>query len=194
MAVVGFVSALVATVAASMGFVVEYAIGGAAGASLGTVTGYMLLTHTLIGIGEGVITAVTVTAVARSRPDLIYLLRDRERSAAPRLSLNTFLLAFAAVAAVVAGLLSYVASSQPDGLDATTLRGCVVVGEQLQGDCIAQYAGEHHLAGSPFAEYTIGGNGALTGVAGILGVAATFAVLFALVRIIRARPRVPQRR
>ena len=46
-------SALVGTVSASMGFVVEYAIGGAAQTSLGTVAAYMLGTHVLIGIGEG---------------------------------------------------------------------------------------------------------------------------------------------
>jgi cobalt/nickel transport system permease protein len=80
--VVAFISAVVGTVCASMGFVVEYAIGGAAPTSLGTVTAYMLGTHVLIGIGEGLITAVTVMAVARSRPDLVYLLRrSREREA-----------------------------------------------------------------------------------------------------------------
>jgi cobalt/nickel transport system permease protein len=73
--VVGFIAALVGTVCASMGFVIEYAIGGAASASLGTVAAYMLGTHALIGIGEGLITAVTVMAVARSRPDLVYLLK-----------------------------------------------------------------------------------------------------------------------
>lgn len=79
--VVGFVSALIGTVCASMGFVVEYAIGGAAPTSLGTVAAYMLGTHVLIGIGEGLITAMTVMAVARSRPDLVYLLRRaRERA------------------------------------------------------------------------------------------------------------------
>jgi cobalt/nickel transport system permease protein len=31
--------------------------------------------HLLIGIGEGVITALTVMAVARVRPDLVYALR-----------------------------------------------------------------------------------------------------------------------
>jgi len=82
--VVGFISAVVGTVCASMGFVVEYAIGGAAPTSLGTVTAYMLGTHVLIGIGEGLITAVTVMAVARSRPDLVYLLRrSNERTAVP---------------------------------------------------------------------------------------------------------------
>ncbi|WP_445170573.1 energy-coupling factor ABC transporter permease [Mycolicibacterium sp. Dal123E01] len=80
--VVAFIAAVIGTVCASMGFVVEYAIGGAAPASLGTVAAYMLGTHVLIGIGEGLITAVTVMAVARSRPDLVYLLR-RDRAAVP---------------------------------------------------------------------------------------------------------------
>jgi len=79
--VIGFVSALVGTVCASMGFVIEYAIGGAAATSLGTVVAYLLGTHVLIGIGEGLITAVTVMAVVRSRPDLVYLLR-RSRTGA----------------------------------------------------------------------------------------------------------------
>jgi cobalt/nickel transport system permease protein len=78
---IAFVAAVVGTVCAAMGFVVEYAIGGAATTSLSTVAGYMFGTHVLIGIGEGVITAVTVMAVARSRPDLVYLLRtSRNRS------------------------------------------------------------------------------------------------------------------
>lgn len=82
--VVGFVSALIGTVCAAMGFVLEYAIGGAAQASLGSVAAFMLGTHVLIGIGEGVITALTVMAVGRARPDLVYLLRtERVRTAVP---------------------------------------------------------------------------------------------------------------
>ncbi|GAA2560583.1 energy-coupling factor ABC transporter permease [Mycolicibacterium diernhoferi] len=77
-----FIAAVVGTVCASMGFVAEYAIGGAATASLTTVAGYMFGTHLLIGIGEGVITALTVVAVARARPDLVYLLR-RTRQQVP---------------------------------------------------------------------------------------------------------------
>ncbi|OBF22588.1 energy-coupling factor ABC transporter permease [Mycobacterium sp. ACS4331] len=73
--VIAFIAALVGTVCAAMGFVVQYALGGAGASSLGAVFGYMLGTHVLIGIGEGIITALTVVAVARSRPDLVYLLR-----------------------------------------------------------------------------------------------------------------------
>ncbi len=73
--VIAFLAALIGTICASMGFVLEYAIGGAATTSLSAVATYMLGTHALIGVGEGIITALTVVAVARSRPDLVYLLR-----------------------------------------------------------------------------------------------------------------------
>lgn len=76
---IAFFAGLIGTVFAAMGFVLEYAIGGAAPSSLGAVLGYMLVTHVLIGVGEGVITAVTVMAVVRARPDLVYLLR-RQRA------------------------------------------------------------------------------------------------------------------
>ncbi|TQM84123.1 cobalt/nickel transport system permease protein [Saccharothrix saharensis] len=75
LAAVAFVSALVNTVLASFGFVLEYAIGGQGGVAFGTVAAAVLGVHVLIGVGEGLITAVTVTAVAAARPDLVHLLR-----------------------------------------------------------------------------------------------------------------------
>ncbi|MDN5915030.1 MAG: energy-coupling factor ABC transporter permease [Pseudonocardia sp.] len=81
-----FVAALLNTVVASLGFVLEYAIGGAGGAGLGTVFALMVGLHALIGIGEGVITAATVGAVAAIRPDLVYLLRGAPGSALARRS------------------------------------------------------------------------------------------------------------
>lgn len=72
---VAFVSALVNTVAAALSFVVQYAIGGDAGVGVAAVATAMLGVHVLVGIGEGIITALTVVAVARVRPDLVYLLR-----------------------------------------------------------------------------------------------------------------------
>ncbi len=78
--VLAFLAGLVGTVAAAMAFVLEYAIGGAGSGSLGAVAGYMFGTHALIGIGEGVITAATVLAVAQARPDLVYLLRGTEQA------------------------------------------------------------------------------------------------------------------
>lgn len=76
-----FIAAVIGTVTAAMGFVIEYAIGGASSTSLTTVAGYLFGTHLLIGFGEGIITALTVVAVARSRPDLVYLLRNSRQEA-----------------------------------------------------------------------------------------------------------------
>lgn len=76
-----FVAGFVNTVAAAAGFLVEYAIGGAAGYSVATAAVAMIGIHCLIGIGEGVITALTVGAVSGVRPDLVHLLRSgRTRS------------------------------------------------------------------------------------------------------------------
>jgi cobalt/nickel transport system permease protein len=58
-------------VLASVAFVVEYAIGGT-DAPVGTVFAAMVGVHTLIGIGEGIITTLTVGVVLGVRPDLVY--------------------------------------------------------------------------------------------------------------------------
>jgi cobalt/nickel transport system permease protein len=54
---------LINTVVASLGFILEFAIGG----------------DPAFALGEGIITALTVTAVAAARPDLVYLLRGTAR-------------------------------------------------------------------------------------------------------------------
>lgn len=66
----------VSVVLAAAAFAVEYALGGGGGASVTTVVSAMVGVHTLIGIGEGLITAVTVGAVMASRPDLVFGARD----------------------------------------------------------------------------------------------------------------------
>jgi cobalt/nickel transport system permease protein len=70
------VAAGVSVVLASIGFWVEYALGGTTDVSLGAVFAAMVGTHALIGIGEGLITALTVGAVLAVRPDLVYGAQD----------------------------------------------------------------------------------------------------------------------
>jgi cobalt/nickel transport system permease protein len=65
-----------AVVLASLAFTLEYALGGTAGASTTTVAGAMVGVHALIGIGEGLITAMVVSAVLATRPDLVWGARD----------------------------------------------------------------------------------------------------------------------
>ncbi|MFM8632637.1 MAG: energy-coupling factor ABC transporter permease [Candidatus Nanopelagicus sp.] len=67
-----FVAALVSVPAAAIGFVIQYAIGANATFSVTTVLNAMVGTHILIGIGEAIITALTVSAVLASRSDLVF--------------------------------------------------------------------------------------------------------------------------
>ena len=67
-AVAGFVS----VPAAAAGFVFEYAIGSTATYETSTVFFAMIGTHILIGIGEALITFLTVSAVLASRSDLVF--------------------------------------------------------------------------------------------------------------------------
>ncbi|HEX7132996.1 MAG TPA: energy-coupling factor ABC transporter permease [Iamia sp.] len=62
----------VGVVLSSLAFSLQYAIGGTGGADAGAVTASMVGVHVLIGIGEGVITGLTVSAVLASRPDLVH--------------------------------------------------------------------------------------------------------------------------
>ena len=66
-----------------------------------------------------------------------------------------FWVGFGVAILLIAGVVSYFASSSPDGLDSATLQGCQVVatdhGQQLTGNCIAQHATEHPMSVSPLA-------------------------------------------
>jgi cobalt/nickel transport system permease protein len=66
------IAAGIAVPIAAMGFVGQYAIGGTSSVTVGAVFTAMLGTHILIGIGEGIITALVISAVVGSRPDLVY--------------------------------------------------------------------------------------------------------------------------
>jgi cobalt/nickel transport protein len=87
---------------------------------------------------------------------------------------------FVAATLIIAGGFSYLASPSPDGLDSATLRGCEVIelggAEELTGQCIAQSATGHPMAGSPLADYSIAGADGAGGVAGVIGVLVTLAV------------------
>jgi cobalamin biosynthesis protein CbiM len=58
--------------AAAIGFTIQYALGATATFSVSTVLTAMVGTHVLIGIGEAIITGLTVSAVLASRSDLVF--------------------------------------------------------------------------------------------------------------------------
>jgi cobalt/nickel transport system permease protein len=71
-----FVAALLSVPASAAAFVVEYWLGGTGTFSITAVLAAMVGTHVVIGIGEGLITALMVGAVLAVRPDLVLGVRD----------------------------------------------------------------------------------------------------------------------
>jgi cobalt/nickel transport system permease protein len=78
--VLAAVGALVSVPVAALVFVGLYAVGGTAPVPLGGLTTAMLGWHTLIGIGEAVITGLVVGSVIALRPDLVHGARPALRA------------------------------------------------------------------------------------------------------------------
>lgn len=71
-AVAAAIGAFVSVPAASAVFVLLFAIGGDVPVPIDAVLAAMLGWHTVIGVGEAVITGLIVSAVLATRPDLVY--------------------------------------------------------------------------------------------------------------------------
>ena len=90
----------------------EYALGGTVAVPLSSVLLAMLSTHLLIGLGEGVITALIVSLLLRVRSDLVYVKTNEHVSnnTSSIYGLFIFLL-------LCFTLITPYASSSPDGLE-----------------------------------------------------------------------------
>ncbi|MEV0349275.1 energy-coupling factor ABC transporter permease [Nonomuraea sp. NPDC050680] len=175
--VAAFLAALISVPSAALVFSALFWAGGTAPIEVSAVAAAMGGVHVLIGIGEGVITALTVGAVLAVRPDLVYgarglttplVLRGAEEAAvtvgsaeepvATRGPLRAFLLGGLGLTLVLAGIVSFFASSSPDGLEAVA-----------ENHGFLDQA-THHVFGSwALADYGDVG-GIPVGVAGIIGV------------------------
>ncbi len=185
--VASFVAALVSVPAAALAFTLMYGIGGTTDVSIGKVATAMIGVHVLIGIGEAVITALTVGAVIAVRPDLVYGARGLtqrlklrvggelvdapgvEPAAAPApvavRSHRKVWITGLATSLVLAGFVSFYASADPDGLEK------VAADEGIDGK-----AKEHAGADSPLADYGVKDitDARLSGgLAGVIGVGVT---------------------
>jgi cobalt/nickel transport system permease protein len=158
------------TVAAALACALELAASG-------TVPGRLALpamggVHMLIGLGEALITALVVAAVARARPELI---AGVDEPATPRYR------AFAAAGLLLAAALAVgaapLASAAPDGLERVAAR--------------LGFAGRASAATlpGPFADYAVPGLGAVpsTIVVGLAGTLVAFALAWALARALVPR-------
>jgi cobalt/nickel transport system permease protein len=83
------IGAFVSVPVAALLFVLLYALGGTADIPLDNLAVAMVGVHTLIGLGEGVITFLAIGAIIAVRPDLVYgarrVLQKRELEIRPQL-------------------------------------------------------------------------------------------------------------
>ncbi|MEU8192646.1 energy-coupling factor ABC transporter permease [Microbispora amethystogenes] len=192
-----FLAALVSVPAAALVFTVLFWLGGTAPIDLGAVAAAMGGVHVLIGLGEGLITALTVSSVLAVRPDLVYgargtaaplVLRTAEgevevggrpaEAPSAGIGLRPVLAGGAIVAVLLAGVVSFYASSAPDGL------------EKVASDKgLSAQEKPHAAEDAPLAGYSVKGlsdqrlSGGLAGVAGVaLTVAAGGGMFYAVRR------------
>ena len=139
----------------------------------------MVGVHALIGIGEGIISALAVGAVLASRPDLVYGAQDLDQAqlTESKVGMRTFVIGGLLVAMVFAVVVSQFAVDNPDGLE-----------KVAEDTGFIDSAEEHSLADSLFSDYATDGitNEALSlAVAGIVGTVVTLLVVYGLFIAVR---------
>ncbi|MEU9475410.1 energy-coupling factor ABC transporter permease [Streptomyces sp. NPDC048191] len=195
--VASFVAALVSVPAAAVVFTLLYAVGGTTDVSIGKVATAMIGVHVLIGLGEAVITALTVGAVIAVRPDLVHGARglrqrlklrvngglvDAPAPTAPvaaRTSRRALWVTGLVTSLVLAGFVSFYASSNPDGLEKVAHDKGIDTKER-----------KHAAADSPLAGYGVRdvSDARLSGcLAGVIGVGVTVVAGSAVFWAVRRR-------
>ncbi|MFZ0013369.1 MAG: energy-coupling factor ABC transporter permease [Acidimicrobiia bacterium] len=177
-------AAWASVVMAAVAFSIEWLFGATAPVPFDDVFSAMVGVHALIGIGEGVISALAVAAVLSSRPDLVYGARDLDRAQLNDQKLaktRTFVIGGVLVALVFAAVVSQFSAGSPDGLEA-------VAGETG----FIESGTDHGLADSVFADYATSGisnESVSLAVAGIVGTVVTLAVAYGIFYAFRERRR-----
>jgi cobalt/nickel transport system permease protein len=184
-----FVAAFASVLLSSAAFSLEWLFGASVPIPFDTVFTAMVGVHALIGVGEGVISALVVRSVLASRQDLVHGADDLPSTTRdlgldgrrPRAGRRAFTTAALLVALTFGVGVSQFASGDPDGLDR-------VAADQGFADA----GREHALRSSLFAEYATEGvdderlSLALAGAAGTLLSLAVGAGLLLVVRERRA--------
>lgn len=104
----------------ALGVVLETTLSGIAELPFTTFALVMLPIHLAIGIVEGFITAGVVTFVWKARPEILEVDADLESNGKP--SIKVVLATLSVVTLIVGGMLSWFASSHPDGLEWSLFR------------------------------------------------------------------------
>jgi cobalt/nickel transport system permease protein len=173
------IAAWLACVIAACCAAFEIALLGAVPLSIGLPT--MFIYHAIIGIIEGVITAVVVALVFKVRPELT---GDTTKTGVP---IKSFLVVGLVIALIIGGCAVFFASSDPDGLDSTLLvsGGVKDVFAPATGDDIIE-AEDPIGWQAPMPDYALGDSAVGGIVALIIGIFAALVVILLAAKIVYA--------
>lgn len=157
---------------------VETEASGITALPMGQFLLFMLPIHLFIGIGEGLATAAVIYVVQRYKPEL--LSGVCRRKPAGKRKFGKALAAIALAALLIGGSFSWVASSDPDGLEwsITKVAGPGRAGKPNPTDCTGTAAAVQEKT-AVMPDYN-------TSFAGIVGCGAILLVVFGASRLFRA--------
>jgi cobalt/nickel transport system permease protein len=155
------------TVLASVACAGELAASGTVGWSVALPA--MAGVHMLIGVGEGIITALVLVAVGRARPELL------TREAATEASFRSMVVYGGLVALGIALFASPFASEWPDGLDRTAV--ALGFGERAVAPIVAPPLPGYEMPGIQWS-------GLAASIAGAAGTAVVFGLAWILARVL----------
>jgi cobalt/nickel transport system permease protein len=165
-----------------MAFSIQWLFGASAAVPFDRVFTAMVGVHTVIGIGEALITAGVVASVLAIRPDLVRGADGLDRSAGKaRMPRARFVVAALVASLVVAVGVAQLAVDDPDGLER--------VAEDLGFVDVAE---DHAFGSSVFADYATAGVASepvSLAIAGTAGTLLTLAVGSGLLMLVRDRRR-----
>jgi len=178
-AVAAGIAAWLACVIAACCAAFEIALLGAVPLSIGLPT--MFIYHAIIGVIEGVITAVVVTLVFKVRPELT---GDTTKKGVP---IKNFLVVGLVIALLIGGCAVFFASSNPDGLDSTLLvsGGVKDIFSPATGEEIVE-AEDPIGWQAPMPDYSLGDSAIGGIIALIIGIFAALVIILMAAKIVYA--------
>ncbi|MGE5159885.1 MAG: energy-coupling factor ABC transporter permease [Betaproteobacteria bacterium] len=199
-ALAGAVAAVVGLQLGALGVVLQTVASGVSSLPFSTFLWLMLPIHLAIGVIEGFATVAIVMAIHRARPDLVRAaIGTSPPSSRP---LRPLLAGLAVVALLTGGVMSWFASAQPDGLEWSIEHARQGGGEAAPGGGVHRLVADlqRRLALLPDYGFSVDARAAEpakeaawpavdagTSLAGVVGGAATLALVWSLALLLRRR-------
>lgn len=172
--IASILSAVVALQLGAFGVVIQTLFSGVTALPFAAFSLMMQPIHLAIGIVEGVVTALVLNFVYKTRPEILDDAIET-KGTKPKFHLRKLLIGFGIASLLIAGGLSYFASVNPDGLE-WSIQNVAGVSELFSNESIHAISAKIQELTSFLPGYAPSNDPNGTGLAGIIGSLITFAL------------------